>query len=798
MTSSALLFCSLLSAATSFATSFATSPPTSPLTSPTPPRDFPGYLPAEWSTFCDARYDVDDDVNVTVTCHVTPEVPVLWQLSDLRDSLNETFVDSTNLKLSVKLDCSAGGGGMASLPFPFRAPGLVKLTARRCLLLDKWGDFNTSWGALPRDWLSVQDLQHCVWLNDPHRLEQLLRHVESISSRYDCGQDRTLVTIVDRNNTDARLPDTGAPDPCESVPEAFRAVNLTYPWDIGTLLESVEIFEQFWNYSKELGGLAEECAVSLEPLRTVNVISGRSKTVTPQAGSASTRSTTEDPNIDIVDTFIILRRYNTKCRYERLEVLDESQTPILNSKHFEYLVQNTQFPRLHTLNYSHTPLPTVPKQLREWRRYFDGSKLQVMDLSHCAIEEVGDIPPDVNLHGVSTRLDLRFNRLTKLTLSMLQAWALVPDFRVDVRNNPIHCSCDIRDFVTQVNNDIWASAPGRKFYQRMMSEVTCHTPPKLKGRALTSLTWRDLDCPVVVGPKAAELRAGLAVLGVVVVVLLVLLALAVHYRREVRILMYTRVNILLPCGLPPSARRPEKTYDAFVAYAHQDSDWVLGSLMKRLEGAEGSPKGRKPCRLCLHQRDFVVGKPIVDNIVDSIAASRHTIIVLTNNFVRSGWAMEELQQAYHQSLEERSRHLVVVLLEPVDQAQMSPTLRRCCKTFTYLHVSDSFFWDRLLFSIQIGGPRHDPGTDKSSKPPTARDSSSDLTMAPKGGHTSPDPHGWGGWGEEGGEGEEREEGEGEFDKHTMFSEALRTVSVDSAYSTISTDTQDVTITWDTA
>ena len=99
--------------------------------------------------------------------------------------------------------------------------------------------------------------------------------------------------------------------------------------------------------------------------------------------------------------------------------------------------------------------------------------------------------------------------------------------------------------------------------------------------------------------------------------------------------MYTRVHILLPCGVPRApGEGPEKTYDAFVSYAHQDSDWVLGSLLKHLE-EPGQSRARRASKLCIHQRDFVVGKPIIDNIIDSIAASRHTIVILSNNFVRS-------------------------------------------------------------------------------------------------------------------------------------------------------------------
>lgn len=58
-------------------------------------------------------------------------------------------------------------------------------------------------------------------------------------------------------------------------------------------------------------------------------------------------------------------------------------------------------------------------------------------------------------------------------------------------------------------------------------------------------------------------------------------------------------------------------YDAFVIYSQQDSAWVVHELRPQLEtppggGADG---GGAPLRLCIHQRDWLGGRDITDNVI---------------------------------------------------------------------------------------------------------------------------------------------------------------------------------------
>uniref|UniRef100_A0A3B3ZU05 Toll-like receptor 2 n=1 Tax=Periophthalmus magnuspinnatus TaxID=409849 RepID=A0A3B3ZU05_9GOBI len=125
--------------------------------------------------------------------------------------------------------------------------------------------------------------------------------------------------------------------------------------------------------------------------------------------------------------------------------------------------------------------------------------------------------------------------------------------------------------------------------------------------------------------------------------------------------------------------RPLVTFDAFVSYSERDSAWVDNYLLPELEQTG----------LCLHRRDFLPGRWIMDNIVIAIESSRRTLFVLSHNFVRSDWCKYELDFTHFQCLEGNCREdaAILVLLEPLhhdDVPKRFCRLRRLLTSTTYL------------------------------------------------------------------------------------------------------------------
>ncbi|XP_007235237.3 toll-like receptor 13 [Astyanax mexicanus] len=138
-------------------------------------------------------------------------------------------------------------------------------------------------------------------------------------------------------------------------------------------------------------------------------------------------------------------------------------------------------------------------------------------------------------------------------------------------------------------------------------------------------------------------------------------------------------------------------YDAFVSYSGKDESWVLKELLPSLE-----QRGPPFLRLCLHTRDFQLGKDVVDNITDSLYESRYTLCLVSRHYLRSNWCSLEMQLATSRLQVEHKDVLILVFLEKIPSRLLSAhhRLARLVKTRTYLdwpqdpEERDSF-WDRL-------------------------------------------------------------------------------------------------------
>ena len=89
--------------------------------------------------------------------------------------------------------------------------------------------------------------------------------------------------------------------------------------------------------------------------------------------------------------------------------------------------------------------------------------------------------------------------------------------------------------------------------------------------------------------------------------------------------------------MDPITSNDDKEYDVFISYSNLDKEFVEDYMVPQLEDKSSEIKYQ-----CLsHERDFVVGLPILDQITNAVNKSSCTMIILSSNFVESYWACHE-------------------------------------------------------------------------------------------------------------------------------------------------------------
>jgi hypothetical protein len=137
----------------------------------------------------------------------------------------------------------------------------------------------------------------------------------------------------------------------------------------------------------------------------------------------------------------------------------------------------------------------------------------------------------------------------------------------------------------------------------------------------------------------------------------------------------------------------DKLFDAFVSYSAKDEAFVVEELAPILENGDPSYK------LCLHYREFPAGGYISDTIVQAVESSKRTIMVLSENFIKSEWCRFEFKSAHHQVLRDKRKRLIVILLGEVPNKDLDPDIRLYLKTNSYLQWGDKHFWEKLKFAL---------------------------------------------------------------------------------------------------
>ncbi|XP_019721729.1 toll-like receptor 6 [Hippocampus comes] len=296
------------------------------------------------------------------------------------------------------------------------------------------------------------------------------------------------------------------------------------------------------------------------------------------------------------------------------------------------------------------------------------------------------------------RLFVDQNAITTLSQEVLVG---LPQLQIlKVGNNPFICSCDLHWFLIGLNTSLLLDWP---------LDYMCSAPVKFAGLPLSEYKISAIACETWLQTAVAfavllsvATAAGLIFYKLDGVWYTKMLWVWIRVKRRGK----KRSHLL---------KNMSFSYHAFISYSHKDADFVNGELAPSLEGAGFS--------LCVHERDFVPGEWIIDNIINCVESSYKTLFVLSKDFVRSEWCNYELFFAQHREINIQQDSLVFLLLEPIP-ADCLPKkylrLRTLLRQQTYLEWPKDE-WKRQVFWASLKSMLH--MADKSI---VLRDAAADL------------------------------------------------------------------------
>nr|XP_022901601.1 protein toll-like [Onthophagus taurus] len=322
------------------------------------------------------------------------------------------------------------------------------------------------------------------------------------------------------------------------------------------------------------------------------------------------------------------------------------------------------------VNYTNFSVDLSRNKIRTFDENEDYVNVTRLDLSRNNLTIISWIPNDLKV------LNLESNKLENFDDDVLfQLKNILSLKSLNLNENPWNCDCSL-------NNLTLATRTSFQNILKNPENILCSD-----GRLLIQLTESEL-CPQI--DVFTIILISIAAFFVITTTILTIL----YFKHEttIKIWLYSN-NILLKYVSEQDADK-QKKYDAFVSYSHKDESFILEHLIPELEG------GPQPYKLCYHERDWEVGEFINRQIIDSVANSRRTIIVLSKNFLESSWAAVEFRTAHTQAMNEKLNRLIVILYDDVTPDDVKDEeLKTYLKTTTYIKWGDPWFWKKLKYAM---------------------------------------------------------------------------------------------------
>ncbi|KAM5340398.1 toll-like receptor 6 isoform 2-T2 [Glossophaga mutica] len=343
--------------------------------------------------------------------------------------------------------------------------------------------------------------------------------------------------------------------------------------------------------------------------------------------------TKDMPSLEVLDVswnYLEYDRHDRNCTWVGSIVVLNLSSNALTDSVFSCLPS-----RVRVLDLHNNKITRIPE---------DVTGLEALQELNVAFNSLAHLPGCGNLDSLSV-LTVDHNSISNPSAHFFESCQKIRS--INAGHNPFQCTCELREFIQsigQVSSGVVEGWPDS--YQ-------CDYPGSYKGTLLEDFHVSPLTC------NTALLIITIGVTGLVLAVTLTALCVCLDLPWYLRMVCQWAQTRRRARNVPLDKLQRTLQFHAFISYSEHDSAWVKNELVPSLE--------KEDIQICLHERNFVPGKSIVENIINCIEKSYKSIFVLSPNFVQSEWCHYELYFAHHNLFHEGSDNLILILLEPIPQ-----------------------------------------------------------------------------------------------------------------------------------
>ncbi|XP_058147430.1 toll-like receptor 7 [Dasypus novemcinctus] len=308
---------------------------------------------------------------------------------------------------------------------------------------------------------------------------------------------------------------------------------------------------------------------------------------------------------------------------------------------------------LETLDLSYNQIKTVPERLSNCSR-----RLKKLILKNNQIR-------NLTKYFLQDAVQLRYLDLSSNKIQIIQKTSFPENILNNLEMLLLHhnrflCTCDAVWFVWWVNHT-------EVTIPHLATEVTCVGPGAHKGQSVVSLDLYtcELDLTNLI---LYSFSVSVALFLMVVMTANHLYFWDVWYSYhfcKAKIKGYQRLI------------SPDSCYDAFIVYDTKDpavTEWVLEELVVKLEDQR-----EKHFNLCLEERDWLPGQPVLENLSQSIQLSKKTVFVMTDNYAKTENFKIAFYLSHQRLMDEKVDVIILIFLEkPLQKSKFLQLRKRLC------------------------------------------------------------------------------------------------------------------------